>query len=88
MLVPIRGQLTDCDGATKVTLEVHAGVEVLIGLSVLVLGLIMVPFRFVLPSAGRNTYGIMTMGMGAIIAIFYWLRGIEAVDLLEHKLTR
>lgn len=88
MLVPIKGQLTSFDDATKVILELHAGVEVLIGLSVFALGLAMMLLRIIFPEIGRPTYGVMTMGMGVVISIFYWLRGIEAVDLLEHKITR
>ena len=88
MLVPIKGQLTNFDDTTKVTLELHAGVEVLIGLSVFALGLAMMLLRIIFPEIGRPTYGVMTMGMGVVISIFYWLRGIEAVDLLEHKITR
>lgn len=88
MLVPIKGQLTNFDDATKVTLELHAGVEVLIGLSVFALGLAMMLLRIIFPEIGRPTYGVMTMGMGVVISVFYWLRGIEAIDLLEHKITR
>lgn len=88
MLVPIKGQLKSLDDATKVILELHAGVEVLIGLSVFALGLAMMLLRIVSPVIGKPTHGVMTMGMGVVISLFYWLRGIEAVDLLEHKITR
>ena len=87
MLVPIKGQVTSCDRITKVTLELYAGIEVIIGLSVLALGLIMMLFCFILPSTGNSTSGIMTIGIGALISVFYWLRGIEAIDLLEYKIT-
>lgn len=88
MVVPVKGQVTGSDGATKVTLELHAGAEVLIGLSVLALGLVMMLLRFIFPAVGRMTYGVMTMGIGVVISFFYWLRGIEVIDLLEHKITR
>lgn len=86
MLVPIKGQVTSCDHITKVTLELYVGIEVIIGLSVIALGLIMMLFNFILPTAGKFTSGIMTTGIGALISVFYWLRGIEAIDLLEYKI--
>ena len=88
MLVPVRGQLTGTGASTKVTLELRPGMEVIIGLSVFALGLAMMLLRVAFPEIGRPTYGVITTGMGMVISIFYWFRGIEAIDLLEHKITR
>lgn len=88
MFVPIKGQLTGTGDSIRVTLELHPGVEVLIGLSVCALGLAMMLLRCIFPGIGKPTYGVITTGMGIVISVFYWFRGIEAIDLLEHKITR
>jgi hypothetical protein len=88
MFVPVKGQVVGSDGATEVTLELHAGVEVMIGLAILAIELITMLLQFIFPIAGKTAYSGILVGFGAVISIFYGFRGIEVIDLLEHKLTR
>ncbi len=77
-----------CDDGILVTLELRVGLGMVIGLVLLIVGLIRLMLGFLLPALGRRGEGVLTMGMGALIAFFFWLRQIETIDLLEHKLTR
>lgn len=88
MLIPVSGKLTECEDGIFVTLELRAGLGMMFGLMVLTFGLIGMLLGLLLPVLGRGGEGVLTMGMGALITFFFWMRQIETVDLLEHKLTR
>ena len=88
MLIPVKGRLIRHDAGTEVSLELCPGMDTLIGFAEIALGLILMLLHFLRPEAGRLAYGVMTIGMGLVITAFSWLRGIEMIDLLEHKLTR
>lgn len=88
MLIPISGKVTECEDGVLVTLQLQAGLGMLIGLAFLVYGLIGLLLGLLLPEIGRWGQGVFAMGMGALIAFFFWLRQIETIDLLEHKLTQ
>lgn len=88
VFTPVTGTLIDCDGGTRVTLELGAGVVFLVGIAVFLLGLIAVLAKLLFPAFGSWAGSIPTVGVGALIAVFSWLRGMEIIDLLEHKLTR
>lgn len=88
VFIPVSGRLTMCDDGILVTLELRVGLGMVIGLVLFIVGLIRLMLGFLLPALGRWGEGVLTMGMGALIAFFFWLRQIETIDLLEHKLTR
>ena len=88
MLTPVKGEIACGEDGTSVTLKLQAGWEMLLGIAISSLGFLGMLLKLVFPALGWWVGSVLTTGFGALITVFSWLRGIEIIDLLEHKLTR
>lgn len=86
-LVPVKGCVDECNGKTRIAIEIHADINWFIGGVIALSGLVGLLFSLAF-STNRWIPQLGTILLGLIIAGETWWKGFEVLDLLEHKLTR
>ena len=83
------GRLTSSDNRVEATFEIHGGIELLIAIAMTGCGMFLFLFNLLFKGFDQALFPFLTsVGMGLLIACVPLCRGIEIIDLLEHKLTR
>ncbi len=92
MLYRVSGQLIRGESTVDVIFEIHGGIEVLIAIGIFACSLINFLYLFLtheIHDVGNSVFAFLIMIAFCFILCFFPLaRGIEIIDLLEHKLTR
>ena len=86
-LTKIKGNISERENKTKVTLEIHADICFFLGAAIALGGLLGLLYSLVFCTEEWLVYiGLILFGL-IVGAQLFW-RGSEQLDLIEHKLTR
>lgn len=88
IVTPVKGYVVVGAEGTEVYLQLHAGLGVLLGMAIFTLGIMKALVNLFLPTMGMWPTGLATMAFGTLIAVFWGLREMETLDVLEHKLRQ